>query len=560
MQDDTWTPDFGQLDAAPPEWAAKRPLRIAVLGDFSAGASKGRLDTGSDLARRKLIPVEFDNLEDTLARLDVKLALPLGDGGEGVEVEFADLDGFHPDALYRSLPVFSALVDLRKRLNNTATFPKAAAEVQAMAGTGTRRASKSGARRSRSGAPSAGAKLSDFARLVGLESEVRTDAPVNALLKRIVGPFVKAAPDPKRDALVATVDAALSDAMRAVLHQAEFQNLEALWRGLDMLLRRVETGPALQVLLIDLSAEEFAADLSSASDLSETGLYALLVDKPSQEKAGGVSLICGLYQFEATPPHAELLGRMAKIAAQANAPFITSINAETLTDRKVEPHPLVVEAMQALKALPEASHLALMAPRFMLRHPYGKRADPISAFDFEEFTPQDGLRGMLWGHPAIIAACLLAAPTRTLSIGDLPFHFVVDADGDQIALPCTERLVASDAAARLRLYGISALMAHKGQPELRVAGLESLGGQALGLQATAKVAPRGSVSTSIRTTVPERGPAPAPAAARARSDAQDEEAAPAEAVADSEGDSAASSDTNLDDLLKSLGGDDTAST
>lgn len=558
MQDDTWTPDFGQLDAAPPEWAAKRPLRIAVLGDFSAGASKGRLDTGSDLARRKLIPVEFDNLEDTLARLDVKLALPLGDGGEGVEVEFADLDSFHPDALYRSLPVFSALVDLRKRLNNTATFPKAAAEVQAMAGTGTRRASKSGPRRSRSGAPSAGAKLSDFARLVGFESEVRTDAPVNALLKRIVGPFVKAAPDPKRDALVATVDAALSDAMRAVLHQAEFQNLEALWRGLDMLLRRVETGPALQVLLLDLSAEEFAADLSSTSDLSETGLYSLLVDKPSQEKAGGVSLICGLYQFEATPPHAELLGRMAKIAAQANAPFITSINVETLMDRKAEPHPLVMEAMQALKALPQASQLALMAPRFMLRHPYGKRTDPVSTFDFEEFTPQDGLRGMLWGHPAIIAACLLAAPDRTLSIGDLPFHFVVDADGDQVALPCTERLVATDTAARLRLYGISALMAHKGQPELRVAGLESLGGQALGLQASAKVGPRGSISTSIRNTMPERAASPASAAARARSDSE-EEAAPAEAAAEPGGDSDASSDTSLDDLLKSLGGDDTAS-
>src|SRR5665213_2834459 len=118
MDDDTWTADFGELDSAAPEWAAKRPLRIAVLGDFSAGAAKGRLETGADLARRKLVSVEFDNLEDTLGRLDLKLALPIGDGGDGVEVEFTDLDSFHPDALYRSLPVFAALADLRKRLNN----------------------------------------------------------------------------------------------------------------------------------------------------------------------------------------------------------------------------------------------------------------------------------------------------------------------------------------------------------------------------------------------------------------------------------------------------------
>ena len=99
---------------------------------------------------------------------------------------------------------------------------------------------------------------------------------------------------------------------------------------MDMILRRIETGPSLQVLLVDVSAEEFAADLSGASDLSETGLYSMLVDKPSQDKNGGVSLILGLYQFEPTPPHAELLGRMAKIAKLANAPFITSINARRL--------------------------------------------------------------------------------------------------------------------------------------------------------------------------------------------------------------------------------------
>ena len=83
MSDDSWTPNFGQLDASAPTWAPKRPVRIAVLGDFSAGAAAGRLETGSDLAARKLLPVEFDNLEDTMARLGVRLTLPIGDGGAG---------------------------------------------------------------------------------------------------------------------------------------------------------------------------------------------------------------------------------------------------------------------------------------------------------------------------------------------------------------------------------------------------------------------------------------------------------------------------------------------
>jgi type VI secretion system protein ImpC len=556
MSDDTWSPNFGQLDASPPTWAPKRPVRIAVLGDFSAGAASGRLETGSDLARRKLLPVEFDNLEDTLARLEVKLSLPLGDAGDGVELEFNDLDAFHPDQLYRELGVFKALADLRKRLNNTATFAKAAAEVQAWGGGGKKRVSRGGKRRSRSGAPAADAKLSDFARLVGLAPEVVTDGPVDALLRSIVGPFVVKAADPKRDALVATVDKALSDAMRAVLHQPEFQNVESLWRGMDMLLRRIETGPSLQVLLVDVSAEEFAADLSGTDDLSETGLYSMLVDKPSHEKNGGLSLICGLYQFEATPPHAELLGRMAKIASHAGAPFVTAMSGEAFMDRRKAPHPLVAQALSELRDLSEGSHLALLSPRFMLRHPYGKRGDPISVFEFEEFTAADGLRGMLWGHPAILAAALLAAPTgKTLSIGDLPFHFFTDADGDQVALPCTERLINADTAARLRQKGIGALMAHKGQPELRVFGLDTVSGVALALQGLGKPVARVGVTTAIQSRMePREGAAAKASASGGDGDASSDSSDSSDEV--SSGDDSSSSDSSLDDLLASLGGDD----
>ena len=539
--DKDWTADFGELGGTPPVWALKRPVRIAVLGDFSAGAASGRLEIGSDLAARKAIPVEFDNLEDTLARLEPKLTLPLGSDGEGVELEFGELDAFHPDTLYRELPVFKALADLRKKLNNTATFAKAAAEVQSWAG-GKRR-SRAKPKRSKSGAPAADAKLSDFARLVGgnaATAELRVGGSVDALLRQVVGPFVEKAPDPKRDALVATVDKALSDVMRSVLHQPEFQNLESLWRGLDMLLRRIETGPSLQVHLIDVSAEEFAADLSSVSDLLETGLHSLLVDKPSQEKNGGYSLICGLFNFEATPPHAELLGRMAKIAAAAGASFVTAIASDAFMDKKRAPHPLVVQAMNALRGLPEAGALALLSPRFMLRHPYGKRSDPISSFTFEEFTAADGLRGML------------AAPTgKTLSIGDIPFHYFTDADGDQIALPCTERLIPTDIAARLRGFGITALMAHKGQPELQLAGLDAVDGSALALQVVRSQTSRISVATSAQAASK-----PSAKAAPAKGKPADDEEADTDLDldADSSGDDS-SGDSDLDDLLASLGDD-----
>ena len=506
MTDETLFPNFGQLDTTAPEWAERRPVRIVLMGDFSAGAAAGRLETGEDLARRKLLPVDFDSLEDVLARLEVRLSLPLGKEG-GIELEFSnDLDDFHPDEIYDNVEVFEELYDLAGRLSN----PSTAAEVQSWSEDGNKPVSRTGRHRSRSGAPAADAKLSELAQLSGQATEVDTDGDMDDLVRAIVGPFVKPADSPDVNSLTESVDEALSDAMRAVLHNSEFQNLESLWRGLDMLVHRVDTGPRMQLLLLDMSAEEFAADLSKVDDLSESGLYSLLVDHPSQEEDGGFSMICGLYRFEASPPHTELLGRMAKIAAHAGATFFTSMTGDTLMNRKVEPHPLVAKGIEELRALPAASRLALLTPRFMLRYPYGKGSDPIDEFEFEEFTPSDGLRGMLWGHPAFLAVCALAGTGgKSLSIGDLPFYYMVDNHGDQIALPCTERLINTDKATQLSQFGICSVMAYKGQPEVRLGGLKSVNGEELELQMASIPVPQVAVATQAKPVEAEAEAEPA---------------------------------------------------
>jgi type VI secretion system protein ImpC len=217
--------------------------------------------------------------------------------------------------------------------------------------------------------------------------------------------------------------------------------------------------------------------------------------------------------------------------------------------------------MQALRELPEGTHLALLAPRFLLRHPYGKRSDPISAFAFEEFTASDGLRGMLWGHPALLAACLLGAPKGpgALTIGELPFHYMTDADGDQIPLPCTERLVTLEVSRRMAGFGLRALLAHKGQPEVRVAGLETMGGTVLALAGVGKPTARLTVTTNLTSKLPEPKEEEAAAAGGDEGEAVTEDSMGSDDLgADSGSSGGDSSDSSLDDLLASLGGDDAA--
>src|SRR5262245_30845204 len=90
--------------AAKPPSSQSGRFRIALLGDFSARANGGKLDTGAALAARKPLRVDCDNLDATLKRLGVKLRLPLGPGGATVELAVNSMDDLHPDQLYSRLP------------------------------------------------------------------------------------------------------------------------------------------------------------------------------------------------------------------------------------------------------------------------------------------------------------------------------------------------------------------------------------------------------------------------------------------------------------------------
>src|SRR6266404_5170606 len=550
--------NFGRMRVSGSRPAAKKSgrFRIALMGDFSARANSGKLDTGAALAARKPLKVDCDNLDATLKRLGVKLRLPLGADGGMVELAVNSMDDLHPDQLYNSLPIFSELSGLRQRLKTTSTFAKAAKEVQGWAGVKVTRSRRP---RARSSAIPADGKLSDFARLIGAPTApAKTTVSIAELLKQAVGPYVVPAKDPRQDQLLATVDSALAATMRSVIHHPDFQTFEALWRCVDLLVRRLETDEHLQIVLFDITAEELAADLSQADSLENSGLYKLLVEQPALDvNQGPFSVVIGNYLFEQTPPHAELLGRIAKIAGQTQTAFIAGIGTSCIDTKPADLHPLIRESWDALAEIPEAGYLGLVVPRFMLRMPYGEGTDPIESFDFEEFTPQAGLSGMLWGNSAVIAGLLLGAtfsqqgpkmkPGSVLTLGEMPFYYYTDADGDQTALPCTERMLSSKMAELVGKHRFMPMLSLKGAPEVRLGGFGSLAGGLL-------AGPWQPVdATKARTPEPEEAPEPEEKEeASEASETSEATAESAEPAAESSG-----SDPELDQLLASLSEDTT---
>lgn len=581
--DDGYTPDFGRLEAE----AFAQPLaggpkfRIAVLGDFSGRGNRGELETGADLAARKGHKLDVDTLDEVIARFATTLTLPLGPEGEAVEVEMREIDQLHPDELVDNLELFEELVNLRGMVKSgmARTLSDLAEWGEEFGHLAPPKRKK---RRKKAGAVPT-RKLSDFAALIGDDRPAPELAETDELIQRIVAPYVVEADSDDKPAMMAAVDEAISAAMRRVLHHPDFQTLETGWRTLDLLARRIETDAQIQIAVYDVAAEEFAADLSGVEDLAESGLYGMLAEKPVEDaSAGAFGLVIGLYSFEETPPHAELLGRMAQIAAHIGAPFVTSITTEFLAVKPEDRHPLVASAWDGLRAMPEAGYLGLACPRFLLRHPYGAKSDPVDAFDFEEFTISEGLGGMLMANPAALAAVLLAATLKqggkspalgsVMTMDDVPFHYLTDADGDQVALPTTERLFSQAMAGAVVARGYMPVLSVKAQNVVRLGSFNAVAGgtlkgpwdQGLALAAGAAAV---TVGLGAAVEAPER---PAPAADEDEDDLfnggdddADEDTDLDDLLGDldtddddADDDDADDGDTDLDDLLADLGGDD----
>lgn len=505
-------PSFGSLETAltaggldPGGREIADPVfRLAVLGDFS-GPGQGQVSE-ADVAARRPVEVDRDSFDEVMARVAPSLTLPVpGAEGASFSISFAELDHFHPDHLVESLEIFVELRALRRRLLNPTTFDQAAAELGGWAEPprAPEAREEQGAAGADRGAEAPGMEVDDLlAASLAATGETGSSAQASSgealaesLIAQIVGPYVQPAPDPRQDELVAAVDSAISHQMRGVLHHPDFQALEAAWRGLYLLVRRLETGRSLKLSLIDISKAELSGDLMAGDQLARSGLYKLLVERTVATPGGQAwSALAGLYSFEPVLEEIELLGRIGTIAQAAGAAFLAGASPRlagcAAFDRTPDPgdwhQPLAGEAeqaWQALRATPQAAVLGLVQPRLLLRAPYGKKSDPIEAFAFEEMADGQGHDGYLWGNPAFAAAYLIADGFTAAGwglrqavageIGGLPVHVYDDA-GEATVKPCAEILLTERGGVKISERGIMALWSVRGGDRVQLNPLKSL--------------------------------------------------------------------------------------
>jgi type VI secretion system protein ImpC len=447
------------------------PFRVLILGDFSGRANRGLFETR--LGTRRPVPVDRDNFEAVLEKMRPELAFSLATSS-ALSIRFKELEDFHPDRLFARLDLFQALRETRERLADSATFAAAAAALQpAPAPPPT---------------PVAPAKvtLDDLLDEDGARPEpARAPDHWSAMIRDIVAPHLVPGSDPRQAEMISKVDAATSEAMRALLRQPAFQELEAAWRAVFFLVQRLETGAELKLYLLDVSKSELAAELEAArDDLRLSDLWRILVEETVRTPGGQLwTVLAGDYFFNHSPGDLKLLARVGAIAREAGAPFLAGSSPKMLEN-------ITASAFLQIRKLPQAPWIGLALPRFLLRLPYGKDTSPAESFAFEEVQAAPEHESYLWGNPAFACVCLLGEafnragwdmrPGVVREIGGLPLH-VYREDGESKVKPCAEVLMTEQGADALLENGIMPLASLREQDTVRLIRFQSIADPAAAL-------------------------------------------------------------------------------
>ncbi|MFZ5764393.1 MAG: type VI secretion system contractile sheath domain-containing protein [Thermodesulfobacteriota bacterium] len=470
------------------------PFRLLVLGDFSGRASRGLCAPVTIRPRR----VDRDNLDELLETMAVEIRLSL-ENDEALAIPLTKLDDLHPDRLFHRLDIFASLRKLRRALRDPAAFAQAAPIARSLFATAAPPPQEPHKPVGRPPSPGSGNLLDQI--IAETTGEPLAAAPpatptADNDLAAFVGSIVAPHLQPKlsgQDELIAALDRSVGDLMRAVLHHPQWQEIEAAWRAVDLLVRRLPTGEELAVFLLDVSREEVLRDLA-APDPRRSILYRLCVEQAG-EQFGTMpwAALIGLFSFAPTTEDITLLHSLGRLAAQAGTPFIAAAHDTFLGTARLSgaPHPStwqqlpeeIAAAWQALRRSPEASWLGLVLPRLLLRLPYGEQTNPIDSFAFEECDGAPEHDDYLWGNPALACGLLLGVSfaehgwmmrsAMQQELDSLPLHIYTHS-GETRTTPCAEVLLTEKTATRIMEMGFMPLLSFAGQDRVRLGRFQSV--------------------------------------------------------------------------------------
>ncbi len=442
------TLDVGaEAQPLPLEPRSDTPFRILLLGDFSGRRNRGEPPP----ERLRPYLADRDTVDEVLFRM--RPALDIGGRTRRLALRFRELEDFHPDRIYQQ-DVFEKFRQVQRlpagQAPAAATEPAPPQPPDVPALTG-------------------GSLLDSVLETTEVQPARHPDA-LREFVERAVAPHTAPREDPRIAEKTAELVAEAGKVMRAILHHADFQALEAAWRALDWLVRGLDTGTHLKLYVLDISKSDLADSLRE--------FRRILVDEAAGAPGGEPwALVAANFTFARTEGDIRLLTNLAEVIRAAGAVLLAE------ADPNDADSPAAERLWQTLRNSPEASSVGLALPRVLLRLPYGEKTSTIESFAFEEMPGTPVHHDYLWGNPAFACAFLLGQafsrdgwdlrPGTLTSITGLPLH-VYESDGEQQLKPCAEVLLTEADADSVLEQGFMPVVSIKNQDAVRVIRFQSI--------------------------------------------------------------------------------------
>lgn len=351
---------------------------------------------------------------------------------------------------------------------------------------------------------------SDFAALLQKEFKPRSDearsaveAAVQTLAQQALSQTQLIGDDVTESiqAIVAAIDAKLTEQVNRIIHHPEYQQLESAWRGLHYMVSNTETDENLKIRVMDISKKELAKNLKKFKGTAwdQSPIFKKIYEQEYGQFGGEPfgALVCDYY-FDQTPPDVELLGEMAKIGAASHAPFITGASPSLMQmeswQELANPRDLTkifqtpeYAAWRSLRESDDSKYLGLCMPRFLARSPYGANTNPVEDFDFEEDTAGADHGKYAWANAAYAMATNINRSYKLYGWGSrirgiesggavegLPMHTFPSDDGGVDQKCPTEIAISDRREAELSKAGLLSLIHRKNSDFAAFIGAQSL--------------------------------------------------------------------------------------
>jgi len=302
-------------------------------------------------------------------------------------------------------------------------------------------------------------------------------------------------------AMIAAIDAKLTEQINKILHNEEFQKLESAWRGLHYMVNNTESDENLKIRVMDISKKELHKTLKKFKGAAwdQSPMFKKVYEQEYGQFGGEpFGAIVGDYHFDQSPPDVEILGEMAKIAASAHAPFITGASPNLMQmeswQELANPRDLTkifgtpeYAGWRSLRESDDSKYLGLCMPRFLARTPYGAKTNPIEEFDFEEEVSGSDHTKYSWANAAYAMATNINRSYKLYGWGsrirgiesggaveNLPLHTFPSDDGGVDQKCPTEIAISDRREAELSKAGLLSLIHRKNSDFAAFIGAQSL--------------------------------------------------------------------------------------